>query len=102
MNRRNLNSDDNSEAAAILASCDVWEMTLPWLPAYWDMDILARYRRCGFTFISATLQDWPATFEGTASCIERFKELAKPHSHWLTFGSSLAEIEQGRREGKLV
>src|SRR5688572_9077835 len=35
-------------------------------------------------------------------CIERFKALAQPHSHWLGFASSLAEIEQGRREGKLL
>ncbi len=80
----------------------VWEMTLPWLPANWDIETLARYKRAGFTFVSATLQDWPATFEGMSHCIERFKALASPESSWLTFGSSLAEIEQGHRDGKLV
>jgi membrane dipeptidase len=88
--------------AAILASSDVWEMTLPWLPCYWDIDILARYKRAGFTFVSATLQDWPATFEGMQRSVKEFKELAESEAHWLTFGSSLAEIERGRREGKLV
>jgi membrane dipeptidase len=35
-------------------------------------------------------------------CIQRFREAAKPHAQWLTIGTSLAEIDQGRREGKLV
>jgi membrane dipeptidase len=87
---------------AILANSDVWDITLPWLPGYQEMETLARYRRAGFTFVSATLQDWPPTFEGTMECIDRFKELAKPEARWLTFGSSLAEVDQGRSDGKLV
>jgi membrane dipeptidase len=88
--------------ASILAGADVWDMTLPWIPIYWDMDILARYKRAGYSFVSLTLQDWPPTFEGTRRCIERFKGTAQSASTWLRFGSSLAEIEQGRKEGKLV
>src|SRR6266481_1633884 len=53
-----------SPATVIIESSDVWDMTLPWLPIYWDMDILRRYRRAGYTFVSLTLQDWPPTFEG--------------------------------------
>jgi membrane dipeptidase len=81
---------------------DVWEMTLPWLPIYWDMDVLARYKRAGFSFVSLTLQDWPPTFQGMRRSVERFKELARSESAWLTFGGSLEEIDRGRREGKLV
>jgi membrane dipeptidase len=77
-------------------------MTLPWLPIYWEIDTLARYKRAGYTFVSATLQDWPPTLDGMRQCVERFKEIAKPESSWLTFGCSLAEIDRGRREGKLV
>jgi membrane dipeptidase len=88
--------------AEILSSSDVWDMTLPWVPDYWDMETLARYKRAGFTFVSATLQDWPPTFEGTLDCIARFKEKASSEAPWITFGASLAEIDQGRREGKLV
>lgn len=95
-------ANDNPAIAAVLSSADVWDMTLPWIPCYWDVEILARYRRAGYTFISATLQDWPPTFEGTRQCIERFKEMARPHADWLVFGSTLDEIERGRREGKLV
>jgi len=40
---------------AILASADVWDMTLPWVPPYWDLSVLARYKRAGYTFVSATL-----------------------------------------------
>ncbi len=77
-------------------------MTLPWLPIYWDLEILARYKRAGFTFISATLQDWPPTFEGTHQCVAKFKQLAESQAQWLTFGNSLSEIDRGRSEGKLV
>lgn len=96
------NATDNPTIAAILSSTDVWDMTLPWIPCYWDLEILARYKRVGYTFISATLQDWPPTFDGTRQCIERFRELARPAANWLTFGSTLAEIDRGRQEGKLV
>ncbi len=88
--------------AAILASADVWDMTLPWMPVFWEMDTLARFKRAGFIFVSLTLQGWPPTFDNTRQCVERFKEIAKPESAWLTFGSSLADIDRGRREGKLV
>ena len=107
MSSGNIKRADLSEAAnpavvEILASADVWDMTLPWLPIYWDISVLARYKRAGYTFVSATLQDWPPTMDGTRRCIDRFKELAKAHESWLSFGSSLAEIEIGRQEGKLV
>jgi membrane dipeptidase len=99
MNSRTI---DNPVVTETLASCDVWDMTLPWIPVYWDMEILARYKRAGYTFVSLTLQDWPPTFDGMQLCIERFKKMAQPASDWLVFGSSLAEIDRGRREGKLV
>ncbi len=76
-------------------------MTLPWLPTYWDLDVLARYRRAGYTFVSASLTDWPPTFEGTSVCIERFKEMIAD-VEWLELGASLAEIDNGRAESKLV
>jgi membrane dipeptidase len=91
-----------SAALDLLATSDVWDVTLPWLPIYWDMDILRRYRRAGFTFVSLTLQDWPPTLEGMRACIERFKSIAAAHAEWLTFGHTLAEIDRGREDGKLV
>jgi len=93
---------ENPAVAAVMSSADIWDMTLPWIPCYWDMQIMARYRQAGYTFVSATLQDWPPTFEGTRQCIERFKAIASPHSDWLIFGSTLDEIERGKRAGKLV
>jgi membrane dipeptidase len=92
----------SSVTSQILASADVWDMTLPWLPEYWEIETLARFRKAGFTFVSATLQDWPPTFDGMREAIRRFKELAKSEMDWLSFGNSLAEIDQGRREGRLV
>lgn len=93
---------DRPGVAEILAESDVWDLTLPWLPVYWDIDVLARYKRAGFTFVSLTLQDWPPTLEGMQQCVGRFKEIVARHADWLTFGHSLAEIDRGRREGKLV
>lgn len=90
------------DVAEILASSDVWDMTLPWLEGYQDISILARFKQAGYTFVSATTEDFPPTLEGVRQCIQRFKEAAKAETSWLTFGTSLAEIEQGRREGKLV
>jgi len=88
--------------AGIIDGADVWDMTLPWLPIYWDMNVLASYRAAGYTFVSATLQDWPPTLAGTERCITRFKAAAAPASDWLMFGSSLEQIDAGRRQGKLV
>lgn len=90
------------EVARIIASSEVWDMTLPWLEIYWDLDVLARYKRAGYTYISATLQDWPPTIDGMRRCIEQFKQVAAAARSWLTFGSSIGDIERGRKEGKLV
>lgn len=95
-------STRNPAVAAILESSDVWDMTLPWVADYQEMDILVRYKRAGFTFVSATVQDFPPTLEGVASEIRRFKEVAAEQAEWLTCASSLVEIDQGRRDGKLV
>ena len=94
--------DGVAQLESILAGADVWDMTLPWLERYWDIEILARYKRAGFTFVSATIEDLPRTFEGTRTAIERFKEISREHAEWLTFADSLDDIEQGRRAGKLV
>jgi membrane dipeptidase len=92
----------NGAALQILTSCDVWDMMLPWVPVYWDFATLARYKRAGCTFLSLSLSDWPPTFDGTQHCIHQFKEKALAHADWIAFGNSLAEIDQGRRDGKLV
>jgi membrane dipeptidase len=88
--------------AKILASADVWDMTLPWMPVFWDIETLARYRRAGFTFVSLTLQDWAPTFDNTRECIRQFKEIAATESSWLVFANSPADIDRGREQGKLV
>lgn len=88
--------------AEILASSDVWDMTVAWLPVFWDIETLRRYKRAGYTFASLTLQNWPPTMEGMRKLIAEFKAKAISESDWLTFGSSIAEIDAGRRAGKLV
>jgi membrane dipeptidase len=87
---------------AILRSCDVWDMTLPWLAHQQEMTTLARFKRAGFTFVSATAEDFPPTQAGVLECIRRFKDAAQAESGWLMVGNSIADIDRGRREGKLV
>jgi membrane dipeptidase len=90
------------DAAELLASSHVWDMTLPWVPVYWDFDVLSRYRREGWTYASATLSNWPPSYEGTVESIARFKAMAALYEDWLVFGHSLEAIDRGREEGKLV
>jgi membrane dipeptidase len=91
----------NPQVAAILESSDVWEMTVPLLPLYWDIKVLERYKRAGYTFVSGTLQDWPPTFQGIKESVRSYKEMMKPHS-WVSFISSLTEIERARKDGNLA
>ncbi len=90
-----------SDVSELLAGVDVWDVTLPWVPMYWDLDTLAAYRDSGWTFVSASLTDWPPTWEGTLDAVARFKQLID-ETEWLAFGASLDEIDRGRSEGKLV
>src|SRR5262245_17264149 len=95
-------SADDPRVAAILHTSEVWDMTLPWLKEQQHMETLARFKRAGFTFVSATAEDFPPTLEGVQECIERFTEAAQSERDWLMVGSSLADIEQGKQEHKLV
>jgi membrane dipeptidase len=97
-----VNSNLSSDISEVLASADIWDMTLPWMPVFWDLTTLARYRRAGFTFVSLTLQEWPPTLENTRHCIDEFREMARPANDWLVFGHSVEEIDHGKREGRLV
>jgi membrane dipeptidase len=92
----------NATVSEILTSADVWDMTLPWLLEQQEMATLARFKRAGFTFISATAEDFPPTFDGVLQVIQRFREAARAEESWLTIGTSLADIDRGRQEGKLV
>jgi membrane dipeptidase len=94
--------DPDPMVTEILTSCDVWDMTLPWLQEQQEMETLARFRRAGFTFVSASAEDFPPTFDGVIQLVQRFREVARAAADWLVVGSSLAEIDAGRRAGKLV
>lgn len=85
-----------------LSPAETWDLTVPWLPIYWDIDILARYHRAGYTFVSLTLQDWPPTLDGTAKCITRFRQIAQSAEDWLVFVATIDEIDRARRDGKLA
>jgi len=87
---------------ALLRCGDVWDMTLPWLEEQQDLEILRRYWQAGFTFVSTTTEDFPPTYLGVKSCIDRFKEVIQREASWLATGTSLSEIDKGRKEGKLV
>ncbi|NIB43600.1 hypothetical protein HBA55_28590 [Pseudomaricurvus alkylphenolicus] len=86
----------------IQSSRDVWDMTLPWVEQYWDIEVLRRYHQSGYSFISLTIQDMPASYEGVIREVGRFQVLCEPHADWLCFAANLAEVDAGYREGKLV
>jgi membrane dipeptidase len=88
--------------SGILRSCDVWDMTLPWTPEHQDLELLRRFRRAGYTFVSASVQDFPATFEGVSRCVRAVEDCVSRESDWLHLATRNSEIEVGRRSGKLV
>lgn len=89
-------------AKTLLSSTDVWDMTLPWVPEFQDTGILQRYRQSGFTFVSATIEDFPPTLDGVRECIRAFKTAASVSAPWLAFTHSLQEVDQARRDRKLA
>jgi membrane dipeptidase len=85
-----------------ITSANVWDMTLPWIPEQQDLGVLARFKRCGFSFVSVTAQDFPATFDGVAHSIRLTVNLVNSQPEWLALGRTIDEIEQARRQGKLA
>jgi membrane dipeptidase len=80
----------------------VWDMTLPCIEDYWSLETLRRFKRAGYTFVSATVEDFPATFDGVAHYIARMREIVAAEASWLALATTMDEIERGREEGKLV
>lgn len=101
--KASLKTRSETPAESLLAaSANVWDMTVPWPEIYWDIGVLKRYHECGYSFLSLTLQDLPATYDGVLSEVARFKALCEPHSDWLCFASELPEIDSARSSNKLV
>lgn len=99
------NIDIDPTPTDLIASSSVWDMTVPWSPEdrNWDLDVLRRFHREGFSFVSLTLTDWPATYEGTIGTIHRFKQwVAAEASDWLCFAPSVSEIDRARQKGLLA
>jgi len=93
----------NSNIATTLANYEVWDLTLPWLPDWWDSDTLRRFKQAGYNYLSLTIQDnLPPTFEGTLDTIRRYKELIEAESSWVTFGDSTKSIGDDIGQDKLV
>ena len=101
-----MNAGDDSNrvrAGRLIADCpNVWDLTIPWVRAYWSLDVLKRYQLAGYTYASLTIQDMPASFEGVQRDLRDFQTECEPHSDWLCFARSGAEIDDARRTGKLA
>lgn len=94
---------NSARAKSLITKAEhVWDLTLPWVEMYWSIDVLKRYREAGYTYISLTIQDMPASYEGVLKEVVRFKELCEPHADWLVFARTQAELEGAQRQGKLV
>lgn len=97
--------DDPIQARAgqLIADCpNVWDLTIPWVRMYWSVDLLRRYHEAGYTYASLTIQDMPASFEGVQKETRDFQSECEPHSDWLCFARTGAEIDAARRDGKLA
>ena len=86
----------------ILESTDVWDLTLPWPKTYQHIDVLKRYQKSGFTFLSLTLQDLPATYRGSLEAIAEWGQICGANSEWMTMVDDLEGIDAARQAGKLA
>lgn len=99
-----LQSSDHRERAIqhIRAARNVWDMTVPCIEDYWAVETFDRFWRTGFTFLSVTVEDFPATFAGVTHYIQRMREIAAIKADALALVTTLAQIDQARRDGKLA
>lgn len=86
----------------LFADADVWDLTVPWVRIYWNIETLRRYWRAGYTLVSLTIQDAPPTFAGVLEFIAQLRSDYSAHSDWLTFAANLGEVDQARAAGKLA
>lgn len=81
---------------------NVWDLTIPWVEMYWSIELLRRYQRAGYSFVSLTIQDMPPTFDGVFRDIERFAHLCEAQSDWMLIVRSQADIVSAQKAGKLA
>lgn len=86
----------------IAMAANVWDMTVPCIEDYWAVETFARFKKVGFSFLSLTVEDFPATFAGVTHYVRRIREIVDQERSWLALATTLAEIDQGRRDNKLV
>lgn len=86
----------------VRTAANVWDMTVPCIEDYWAVETFERFRNVGFTFLSITVEDFPATFAGVTHYIQRIREIAASNQSSLVLVTTLAEIDQARRDGKLA
>lgn len=80
-----------NEARQIIADArDVWDLTVPCIEDYWDVATLRRFKETGFSFVSATIEDFPATFDGVTAYIERAKRIVAEEAAWLCLATEHA------------
>lgn len=97
--------DDSIQVRAgqLIADCpNVWDLTIPWVRMYWSVELLRRYHEAGYTYASLTIQDMPASFVGVQQEVRDFQSECEPHSDWLCFARTGAEIDAARRDEKLA
>lgn len=89
-------------AADIIAGSIVWDMTLPWISAQQDVNILRRFHQAGIKYISLTAMNFPVTMESIETSIDSTRAMVDSEPDWLAIGTSIDEIDRGIATGKLV
>lgn len=86
----------------ILGSSSVWDMTLPWILEQQNEATLKRFWQAGYTYVSATVMDFPTTYPGILECLASAQAMVAASDDWLSLGMTVDAIDEGRKAGKLV
>ncbi len=93
-----------SEAAsAIYEDALVWDMTLPWVEGYSDVDItLPRFKAAGVDLISLTVNDFPGSIGGSTLQIANVQAHIAAKSNEMVLIRGVQDVRQAKAEGKLA
>ena len=93
-----------SEAASVLyEDALVWDMTLPWVEGYSDVDMtLPRFKAAGFDLISLTVNDFPGSIAGSILQIANTKAHIASRSGEMVLIRRANDIRQAKAEGRLA
>ena len=90
-------------AAELVRDSLVWDMTLPWVPGYSDVDeTLQRFHAAGIDVISLTVGGIDFSFREVVDWIGAVTRHIEMRSGQMVLCKSVREIDDARKDGKLA